>query len=434
MSSELVSIKQGGDKSASGMEVGYENPGLNLEKAENIKNYWNRLERIKKFSKIFFLFLLIKFLISIAIIVFACVLYFKFSSIIIRLVLSIASVCAAVFIFGGIVFKMYFNNIKECIQKKDKFDPNEVDQTGTRSAINIFLYLLLAMFYLLLILGVGCFVYRDEVLGEIEAYSMDRNSWTQHFGNYSYEFILNDATMYLNIVAGIMIILSAIIGLFLIFSFYLLNLFSNCRTVTIFICGIFFKSGLLVLYTCLYSAIFSDLAYIYKDIYMFYYFIFGAIGITIMAISLFGFIVALLKKRTLIYIIFIFSICLSVMVAIMAIVGFWFLSDKIRYFDHKCNLLLEPFAEKYLVNGIGCDSKYLFRSDLLETMICPKERIISVFEYPSENSDPMSPNNASGYEYGCLSQTCCYLTYSFIKQKFDYLILCTFAAFLINWF
>ena len=112
-----------------------------------------------------------------------------------------------------------------------------------------------------------------------------------------------------------------------------------------------------------------------------------------------------------------------------------------QFYSYKkanCNSLFKFISEDYLIKNKfnGCTSKYLFTTDVLDNMQCPKERIMINWERTEtlyndfgkkqniDNNEIINYNEENkNLFYGCINQSCCLQTYFDIKNKFDLLFI-----------
>ena len=107
--------------------------------------------------------------------------------------------------------------------------------------------------------------------------------------------------------------------------------------------------------------------------------------------------------------------------------GLGSIEDKFyNYKKAKCNSLFKFISEDYLLKNKfnGCNSKYLFTTDTLDNIQCPKERIMINWER-TENLYIKSDSNKNNYNddigiinqenkhifFGCINQSCCLQIY-----------------------
>ena len=87
------------------------------------------------------------------------------------------------------------------------------------------------------------------------------------------------------------------------------------------------------------------------------------------------------------------------------------------YATAECNVLYKYVDENFLVNEMQCDSKYLFVSDELKDIQCPKHRIVLDWEDTESFVDDVNGNKVN---YGCINQECCLKIYSHVKTSYNY--------------
>ena len=87
------------------------------------------------------------------------------------------------------------------------------------------------------------------------------------------------------------------------------------------------------------------------------------------------------------------------------------------YATAECNVLYKYVDENFLVNEMQCDSKYLFVSDELRDIQCPKHRIVLDWE---DTESFVNDVNGNKVNYGCINQECCLKIYSHVKTSYNY--------------
>jgi hypothetical protein len=331
-----------------------------------------------------------------------------------------------VFAFGYWAIYTYRNECQEAADSGDINRMEALDQSLPRTYVNFFLYMIILIGIFFFIISIGCFFFQTEALRYVDSVSKNQDKWKGIFGDKTYEYVRDNIRTYLN-VAGLFSILLFLVCCFVIYSgFKLLGKYRMTQVAIQFICLVFFVLGCLFLYMGIYAGRYRDFAKVDKAMPAWVPDALLVIAILVILTAAIGFIASYLENSDYLKYYAMFTAALTVIIIILAFGAAAYSTRFQAYFDKKCNYVLDYMQEDYLIKYAKCEKKYLFSSNKLDGMDCPKNRVVSQWE------NNVGKNLEDQVEsYGCLDSQCCYQAYSTIKNNIDYLALITFILFLL---
>ena len=322
---------------------------------------------------------------------------------------------------GIAAIRLYRKFIYSIIKNKD--DPEKIFQSRQRKNIFIFIYALLLSFNYQLIIFCENTVFINNIKMSIRGRGYDELLWINYFQNKNYSEIIKS---FEKIHTGYLIFswLSIILTIFIIlYIFYFIKSYRSYKFLIQILCIILIISSLLQIY---YGKYCQNLIKITSlDEKTFSWVTPGEIvnGVIGFCLGIYGIYIFFTenKKQVLIF----NFICLGLFIlSIIFSYGMRRLDGKFTsYKMTSCNSLFKFISEESLVSKYKeCSNKYLFTTESLESIQCPKERIMINWELTENNE-----NNIENYiKLGCIDQSCCLRTYFNIKLKFNYLEMISF--------
>ena len=322
------------------------------------------------------------------------------------------------------------------IIKKDE-DPERIFHSKSRKNLLLIIYFLLIAFnynYVIMLVNT-CFL--NNIKLSIRGKGYDVNQWTELFSGKNYNEILktfekvNIAFLFfswLNVILLIIIIISKIIFLF---SYRLM------KSIMQVLCILALQAGIFQIYLSIYCYKFRDafegikLSWVTPGTM--------SNGCIAIIIGIFGFYSFYMEDKKKIVIFQIICFCQIILLMIFT-GGLSAISDKFYNYKYAtCNSLFKFISEDYLLKNKlnGCTSKYLFNSETLDGMQCPKDRIMINWEITEKlgsnyelndsniNINEIDSNREESDKmyFGCINQACCLQVYFDIKNKFDFLLI-----------
>jgi hypothetical protein len=351
----------------------------------------------------------------------------QFSATIAGFVVGAGVFSLAVFIAGLFIVKTYVDRCEEALLSNDLAKCEAVDQSWERTLLNIWLYMVMIIFLIFLIAVIACFGFKDEARYAVDAASRNQATWNRYFGDRTYEYISSNITTLLNVAGFFALLLVIYCAVLLAFSFRLLGAYRTFQTVMEFICLLFFCFGFGFLYLAIYSQRYRDVAKVDKAMPSWVPDALLASAIISIIVAIVGYVSIYLENKQYIKFFGIGALVFTCLILIFAIGGFVFAAKLDTYFEGNCNNVLDYLSEDYLVTNAGCNKKYIFTSGNIDTMKCPKDRIVSAWE---QNLGKNLEDQTDAY--GCLDSECCYKTFAAIKSKVDYLAIIATILFILG--
>ena len=294
--------------------------------------------------------------------------------------------------------------------------PEKIENSIHRNNIYLFIYFLLIAFNYYLTLVSGFTIFKNNIKIDIRSKGYDKKKWENLFQNKSFtEVLIEFERIYL---AFMIFCWLSIILIFIIISFfiYLFNSYQFWKRIIQKIILIFGQISFLLINISCYCFQFRHITHLNE--YTLNWVIIGLIlvGIIGVIMSFFGFYIFYLENKKYIkifsYLCIIFFIATAVFSAGAKALGLKF-SD---YKSASCNNIYKFISDDFLMKNNDCSSKYLFNSDNLKDIICPKERIMINWELTEKKNE----ENKEQIIFGCINQCCCLKIYCKLKTGFNY--------------
>lgn len=386
-----------------------------------------KFAKVSERAKIVYIFLIIGIVLSLVIAGLGFVISAKVSSGIAYVLIGFGFFSAAVFGYGIYAVRSYTKRVDIFLVDPEHNDPELIDQSKERTFLNIFLYLTMIIFLVFLILSIGCFAFQDDARNEIRGISTNQAKWNRYFGDASYDSVMNNLVKAMYAVATISLILCGFIATLLFFTFSVLGTYRSWQTVIEFVCVLFFMLGFAFLYLAVYAEKYKDVANVDKAMPQWVPDALLGVAIASIALAIFGFVAAHQESKNLLKTFSLVTAVFTACVLVLSIGGALYAGQFQEYFSKRCYAILDHVNQDYLIKYAQCDQKYLFLSNSIDNMRCPKERVVSAWEVNlGVESDKQKDI------YGCLDAGCCVATYGYIKTKMDYLALVAFTLFIFG--
>ena len=332
---------------------------------------------------------------------------------------------------GIVAVKQYKQLVYSIIKNKD--DPEKIFQSRQRKNIFLFLYaILISLNYQLVILTENT-VFINNIKMNIRGKGYDIRSWMSFFQNKNYSEILGSFQKF-NIAYLIFSWLSSILTLFIIiYILYFLKNYRTYKSIIQILCTISIQASFFQIYFGKYCE--SSIKITSLDDISFSWVIVGEIinGVLGFCIGMYGLYIFFTENKRLI---FIFNfVCLGLFLLSGVFSGaLRGLGSKFTgYKSASCNTLFKFISEDSLVfKNSDCANKYLFTTDSLEGIQCPKERIMINWELTESVNNTENIDNESYLKFGCIDQSCCLQTYFNIKLKYNYLETISYYQFILS--
>lgn len=347
-----------------------------------------------------------------------------------------ATVAIPIIVFGifsmiifGFGYWAVWKYHKECEHAADSGDINKMealDQSLPRLYVNVFLYLTMIIFIFFLIISIACFFFQQEAQRYVESVSKNQEKWNKIFGKNTFDQINNRIRTYLNIAGLFSFLLFLVCGFIIFTGFRLLGKYRMTQVIIQFICIIFFLLGCVFLYMGIYAGRYRDFAKVDKAMPEWVPDALLATAIISLVAAGIGYVASQLENSEYLKYFAIGASVLTLMIVVFAFGTAVYSSRFESYFDKKCNYILDYMNETYLIKYAKCEKKYLFTSNTIDNMNCPKNRIVNQWE-----NNVGKDIEEQVETFGCLDSDCCYQAYSTIKNNIDYLALITFILFLL---
>ena len=331
-----------------------------------------------------------------------------------------------------ILFKKKFNSFKkefknsvteiELLEQGNLYD-NLLKSTES-SLMNFGMYLLLLDILLNLIYCLAVISFTTLIIPEVNSLANNTYQWSNAYNKMTY----NEIIKYLQIFNALFGVLSAIsIGilsyLFYI-SFTILGFFHIYQKIVQFTSMLYLQIGIALLYLSVWFKYFRDLAFIDEQ---FVHWLPKAVlisSIIVIFVSLIGYTGAANKNIT-----WLIPTCIITSLFLSMFMVFCFISvisghSLNEYNDMKCPVFLSYFNFKYTNDNLSC-KKYVSTSFSIDDLNCPKERIVTNWEYELK-TQLTAPEKK--IKYGCINMSCCYEIYNFIQSFHNYLTMICFIT------
>ena len=332
------------------------------------------------------------------------------------------------YIFGIRIITKYKENVLIIISMRK--DPERIIQSKQRKLIHLFIYLLLLSanyYYIILFINTS---FLNNIKLSIRGKGYDIKQWIEYFSNKNYNEILksfekaNITFLVFGWLNWLLMIFILVYKIILIFNYRLI------KSIVQVLCIFSIQAGIFLIYLSIYCYKFKDASSFEEK--KISWSIPGSLcnGCIAIILGFFGFYVFFMENRK--KIIIFEAICLAQIILLLIISsGLYTIEDKFyNYQKATCNSLFKYISQDYILkNKInGCSSKYLFNSDTIDNIECPKDRIMINWEETeneenNKNINNINSNKENKISFGCINQSCCLQIYFMIKNKFDFLLM-----------
>ena len=316
-------------------------------------------------------------------------------------------------------------------------NPEKINNSKYRKFILLILYLIITILNYFIVFMLVNTIYLNNTKLSIRGKAYDINQWIELFSNQNYSEII-ESFEHNNMIFLIFAWLNYILMLVIfIYQFCLLMNYHLVKSTLQILCFLAIQGGIYQIYLSLHCFVFRDITS--DEGIKISWVTPGTMatgGIAIL-LGIFGFYVLFTEHKKGI-IIFQIGCVIQYILILIFVVGLGSIEDKFySYKKAKCNSLFKFISEDYLLKNKfnGCNSKYLFTTDTLENMQCPKERIMinwerteNLYMHSNENNNNDDDTGIINTEkkhifFGCINQSCCLQIYFDIKNKFDLLLM-----------
>ena len=319
-----------------------------------------------------------------------------------------------------------------------KGNPEKINNSKYRKFILLIIYLIITILNYFIVFMLVNTLYLNNTKLSIKGKAYDINQWIELFSDKNYSEIIQSFE-HNNIIFLIFAWLNYILMFVIyIYQFCLLINYQLVKSTLQILCFLAIQGGLYQIYLSLHCFIFRDIT---SDEGIKISWVTPGTMVTggfAIILGIYGFYVFFTEnKKGIIF--FQIACVVQYILLLVFVVGLGSIEDKFyNYKKAKCNSLFKFISEDYLLKNKfnGCNSKYLFTTDTLDNMQCPKERIMINWER-TENLYIKSDSNKNNYNddigiinqenkhifFGCINQSCCLQIYFDIKNKFDLLLI-----------
>lgn len=396
---------------------------------KQIEEIWINMRNIPENSKCVYTLLVIAAISAIALCVMGVALHLKNDCTISRLVIGFSCLALATFFWGLYAVYSYNKKAEDFLQNQGTVNPEDIDQSLERNFLNIFMFLIMLLFIIFGLIAVGSFTNREEILFEIKALAVNEDTWKKAFGDLTYGYVNSKFDSIMIAVGVVSLIYTLFLGVIIYYIFDMLGFYRAVQTVVQFITLLYFTLALILLYFSIYTVRYSEITNVEQAVPMWLPAFLLALSVFAMIVSISGFIGAYLEKKDILNIFMWITIVFSVIIVVCTVLFFVFSDNFESLFQNNCYSLMDLVQESHLKDSIGCSRKYMFNSNTLDNLICPKERVASNWEVnlgvPQEEQKTI---------YGCLDKACCYTFYSYLKNNIDYLAVTALILFISSIF
>ena len=317
-----------------------------------------------------------------------------------------------------------------------KGNPEKIYNSKYRKANMLFLSLIMLLLNYINVFMLVNTLYLNNTKLSIKGKAYDINQWSEIFSDKNYSEIMSlfERSNIFFLVCGwlnyLLMLFIAVYQSILLFSYRFM------RSIIKILCFFAFQGGIYQMYLSMHCYRFRDITSL--ESVKISWATPGTIvtGIISILLSIFAFYVFFTENKRGIIILQLFCVVQWILLLIFT-VGLGSIEDKFyNYKKAKCNSLFKFISEDYLLKNKfnGCNSKYLFTTEDLDNIECPKERIMinwertenlhTNFDNNDNNNNIISINQEkSELFFGCINQACCLQIYFDIKNKFDLLFI-----------
>ena len=323
------------------------------------------------------------------------------------------------------VFKKEFKNSVteiELLEQGNLYD-NLLKSTES-SLMNFGMYLLLLDILLNLIYCLAVISFTTLIIPEVNSLANNTYQWSIAYNKMTYNEIVNYLQIF-NAVFGVLSAISiGILSYLFYISFTILGFFHIYQKIVQFTSMLYLQIGIALLYLSVWFKYFRDLAFIDEQ---FVHWLPKAVlisSIIVIFVSLIGYTGAANKSIT-----WLIPTCIITGLFLSMFMVFCFISvisghSLNEYSDMKCPVFLSYFNFKYTNDNLSCQ-KYVSTSFSIDDLNCPKERIVTNWEYELKTQ---LTDEKKKIKYGCINMSCCYEIYNFIQSFHNYLTMICFIT------
>lgn len=411
----------------------YLNPPQNFDKQkrtpQQIEDIWINLRNIPETKKCIYILQIVAAFFALLLLILGIVLNTKNNSTLSQLIIGFSSFALFTFLWGLLAVYQYSNKVDEFLQNSENVNPEDIDQSLERNYLNVFMFLLMFLFLIFGLIAIGSFASEEKILFQIKALAVNQQTWVEVFGDLSYTFVINRFQAIVMTVGTISFIYTFYLGIVIYYIFSMLGFYRAVQTCVQFISIIYFTLGLILLYFSIYASRYNEVTKTDNAIRPWIPICLLVLSVISTVFASSGFLGAYLEKRKILRPFMWLNIVFSVLIIIITIIFFIF-SDRFNtLFQENCYTLMDLVPESYLKDSINCSQKYLFSSNSLSKLICPKERIANDWEI-----NQGIPEDQQQTIYGCLDKACCYNFYSYLKNNIDYVAVSSLILFFTSVF
>ena len=348
---------------------------------------------------------------------------------------AISFIIIGIYIFGIKIISKYKENILIIISMRK--DPERIIQSKQRKYLHLFIYLLLLAanyYYVILFINTS---FLNNIKLSIRGKGYDIKQWVEYFSNKNYIEIL---TLFEKINISFLVFgwLNWLLMIFiLIYKIILICNYRVIKSITQVLCIFSIQAGIFLIYLSIYCYKFKDASSF--EVKKISWATPGTLSNGCIAIILgfFGFYAFFMenKKKIVIYELICFA---QIILLLIFSAGLYTIEDKFyNYKKATCNSLFKYISEDYILKNkiTGCSSKYLFNSETIDNIECPKDRIMINWEVTESYNENQNTNDVysnvnktnlnkdNKISFGCINQSCCLQIYFMIKNKFDFLLM-----------
>ena len=318
--------------------------------------------------------------------------------------------------------KQFINSI---IKKKD--DPEKIFQSRQRKNVFLFLYTLILSFNYQLIILTENTVFINDIKMSIRGRGYNILLWMNYFQNKNYSDII--ASFQKIFIAYLVLSwISVTLSLFtIIYIFYFLKNYRTFKSLIQIFCLLIIQSSLFQIYYGKYCQNFIKITSLDDVTYSWVTPGEITIGVIGFFIGIYGFYIFFTENKK--HSFYFNFMCIGLFIlSIVFSSGLRGLNSKFKnYKFSSCNSLFKFISEDSLVyKNSDCYNKYLFTTESLDSIQCPKERIMVNWELTENINNTKNVDSEHNLKFGCIDQSCCLQTYFNIKIKFNYLEIISF--------
>lgn len=327
--------------------------------------------------------------------------------------------------FGIYVMRKNTILIKKVVHLRD--DPEKILQSRERILLYICLYCFMVFFMYFFSIANGLMIYQSNVKMNIRGIGYDKIKWEKKFGDSTFDEIIDKVSFFLELLGGMCFLFSLFLLGIIIWLLVIIKSYRTWKVIIQFVCVIFFQASFIYVHFGIEGMKLKNITGIEDAMPGWVTLGLFVIGIIAIVISVIAFFIAFIEHKILLKAFCVVNGILSITLILLNIGGTFINANFKGYYDAQCNLLFSYVDQEYLDNHLDCKGKYLFTSNSIENFQCPKHRIVVAWEIDEEKEN-------GNYEetYGCINQQCCMLTYSYIKEKYDYLTLLSYVLMIIS--